>query len=87
MSKICERFIHNSLSSYPEKILSNFITGYRKSYSSNHALLRLIENCKKFRDNKNFVRTALMDLCKAFDCIPHDYLLQNFLPMFYQRMK
>ena len=74
MSKIYERCIHNSLSSYAETILSNFISGYKKSYSSNHVLLRLIENWKSSRDNKNLVDTVLMDLTKAFDCIPHDLL-------------
>ena len=75
MSKIYERFIHNSLSSFAENILSNFISAYRKAYSSNHVLLRLIENWKKSLDNKNFVGTVLMDLSKAFDCIPHDLLV------------
>ena len=75
MSKIYERFIHNSLSSFAENILSNFISAYRKAYSSNHVLLRLIENWRKSLDNKNFVGTVLMDLSKAFDCIPHDLLV------------
>ena len=47
----------------------------KKSYSSNHVLLRLIENWKKSWDNKNFVDTVLMDPFKAFDCIPHDLLV------------
>ena len=72
MSKICERCIHNSYSSYAEIILSNFISACKKSYSSNHVLLRLIKNWKKSRDNKNFVRTVLTDLSITFDCIPHD---------------
>ena len=75
MSKIYERFIHNCLSSDAESFLSKFVSAYRKSYSSNHVLLRLIENWKKSLDNKNFVGTALMDLSKAFDCIPHDLLV------------
>ena len=75
MSKIYERFIHDCLSSYAESFLSKFISAYRKSYSSNHVLLRLIENWKKFLDNKNFVGTVLMDLSKAFDCVPHDLLV------------
>ena len=75
MSKIYERFIHNCISSYADSILSNFISAYRKAYSSNHVLLRLIENWKKSLDNKNFVGTVLMDLSKAFDCIPHDLLV------------
>ena len=57
-----------------EKILSNFIAAYRKTYSSSHVLIRLIENWKKYLDNKKIVGTVLMDLSKAFDCIPHDLL-------------
>ena len=75
MSKIYERFIHNSLSSYAESVLSDFISAYRKAYSSNHVLLRILENWKKALDNKNYVGTVLMDLSKAFDCIPHDLLV------------
>ena len=75
MSKIYERFMHHCLSSYAESFLSKFISAYRKSYSSNHVLLILIENWKKSLDNKNFVGTVLMDLSKAFDCVPHDLLV------------
>ena len=66
MSKIYERCIHSSLSFYAETILSNFISAYKKSYSSNHVLLRLIKNWKKSRDNKSFVGTVLMDFSKGF---------------------
>ena len=79
MSKIYEIFIHNSLSSYAETILSNFISAYRKSYSSNHVLLRLIENLKKSLDKKNFVGTVLMDLSKTFDFISYDLLVAKLL--------
>ena len=34
-----------------------------------------MENWKKSLDNKNFVGTVVMDLCKAFDCVPHDLLV------------
>ena len=74
MSKIYERCVHNSLSSYAETILFSFISAHKKSYSSSHVLLRLIENWKNSRDNKNFVGTVLMDLSKAFNCILHALL-------------
>ena len=83
MSKINGRCIHNSLSSYSQTILSNFISAYKKPYSSNHVLSRLTENWKKSRNNKNFLSNVLMDLSKAFDCI---LLLQNVMYMVYQRM-
>ena len=74
-SKIYERFLHNSLSEFMDNIFSNFISAYRKNYSSNHVLLRLIDDWKESLDNKNIVGTVLMDLSKAFDCIPHDLLI------------
>ena len=53
----------------------NFIAAYRKTYSSSHVLMSVIENWKKYLDNKNIVGTVLMDLSKAFDCILHDLFI------------
>ena len=74
-SKVNWRYLLNSFSNHTEKIISNFIAAYRKTYSSSHVLIRLIENWKKHLDNKKIVGTVLMDLSKAFDCIPHDLLI------------
>ena len=38
-------------------------------------MTRLIENWKKALDEKFFVGAVLMNLSKAFDCIPHDLLI------------
>ena len=73
-SKIYERFLHDSLSNFTDKILSKFVSAYRKSYSSNHVLLKPIEEWKKSLDKKNIIEAVFMDLPKAFDCIPHDML-------------
>ena len=79
-SKVYERYLLNSLSKHIEKILSNFIAAYGKTYSSSHVLIRLIENWKKHLGNKKIVDkkivgTVLMDLSKAFDYIPDDLLI------------
>ena len=51
--------------------LSDFISVYRKGmYSTNHVLLRLTENWKAALDSNLFTGAVLMDLSKAFDCIP-----------------
>ena len=74
-SKVLECWTKNKITPFVNNILSKFISAYRQKYSSNHVLLRLIEEWKKHMDNKNFVGAVLMDLSKAFDCIPHDLLI------------
>ena len=55
--------------------LSKFLSAYRKSYCTNHVLIRLIENWKKSLDERKFVGAALMNLSKAFDSMHHDLLI------------
>ena len=76
-SKIYERFLQDSLSNFTDKVLPKFVSAYRKSYSSNHVLLKLIEEWKKSLADTNIMGTVLMDLSKALDCIPHDLLVAN----------
>ena len=42
--------------------------------------MRLIEDWKASLDNKKLVGTVLMDLSKAFYCIPHDLLIAKLHP-------
>ena len=95
-SKIYERYIHNSLIPFVDNFLSVFISAYRQTYSSNHVLIRLIENWKQSLDKNKFVGAVLMDLSKAFDCIPHELLIAkmyaygfdlNSLTFFYSYLK
>ena len=74
-SKVMERYIQNHICSHIDSFLSIFISAYRKRYSSNHVLMRLIENWKLQLDNNKWVGAVLMDLSKAFDCVPHDLLI------------
>ncbi len=74
-SKVLERWTKDKIEPFVNKILSKFISAYRKKISSNHTLLRLLEEWKKHLDDKKFVGAVLMDLSKAFDCIPHDLLI------------
>ena len=51
------------------------MSAYRSGYSTNHVLIRLIENWRHALDNNLFTGTVLMDLSKAFNCIPHGLLI------------
>ena len=55
--------------------LSPYLCRYRKGFSSQQALMSLIENWKRVLDKKGFGGAVLMDLSKAFDTIKHDLLI------------
>ena len=52
------------------EILSDYTSAYRKQFSCETALLRLVEDCKSSRDKKELVAVVSIDLSKAFDTIP-----------------
>ena len=55
--------------------MSKYLCGYRKGYSTQHALILLLEKWKYSLDKKGFTGAILMDLSKAFDCLNHDLLI------------
>ena len=56
--------------SFMNGVLSQFISVYRDNYSSCHVLIRLVENWKESLDKGYIEGALLLDLFKAFDCIP-----------------
>ena len=77
LSKVFERYILNQIMPFFDKIQSKFLSAYRSRYSSQHILLRLIEEWRKCLDKNKVVGAILMDLSKAFDCLPHDLLISK----------
>ena len=75
ISKLFEKLINKQFVAYIDQHLSQYLCGYRKGYSTQYALLSLIEQWNKCRDNKGFSAAILMDLSKAFDTINHDLLI------------
>ena len=51
------------------------ISAYRTNYSSQHVIIRLLEEWRTKLDNNFVVGAVLTDLPKTFDCIPHDLLI------------
>ena len=74
-SKIYEKFLLEAFKPFIDTLLAEYIAAYIEYYSPEHVMIRLIENWKKALDEKFFVVVVLMDLSKAFDCIPHDLLI------------
>ena len=75
VSKIYEKLLQKQINNYIENNLSPYLFGYRKGYSTQHALICLIEKWKNILDEKGFCGAVLMDLSKAFDAINHDLLI------------
>ena len=75
LSKVYERAIFDQLSEYMQKYLNKILCGFRKAHSTQHALFRLLQEWQKGLDNFGNVGTILMDLSKAYNCIPDDLLI------------
>ena len=74
-SKIFERLIYEDISMYMNDILSPYLCGFRKGYSTQHCLMVMVENMKKALDKRYLAGALLTDLSKAFDCINHELLI------------
>ena len=61
--------------SFVKEKLSHLLCGFREKYSTQHALIKLVEACRKCLDNKGIMAMVLVDLSKAYDSLPHDLLV------------
>ena len=59
-------------------VLNKLLCGFRKAHSTQHALFKLLHSFQKELDNLGFIDTILMDLSKAYDCLPHDHIIAKF---------
>ena len=60
------------------KRLNTLLCGFRKAHSTQHTLFKLFQAWQEELDKSDFVATVLMDLSKAYDCLPHDLLVAKF---------
>ena len=75
VSKVFERIMHRLMSIFVEKVLSPYVCGYRKGFSTQQASLSLIETLKKVLNRRGYGGAVLMDLSTAFDVTNYDLLL------------
>ena len=75
LSKVHVKVIYNQLSDYSESFLNNIQCGFRKAHNTQHAMFKLLQSWQQVLDNGGFIGTILMDLSKAYDCIPHNLLI------------
>ena len=75
MSKIFGRLMSTQISPFAYRLLSKLLCAFRNGHSAEHALLRLTGMCRKALADGRVVGMALMNLSKAYDCLPHDLLI------------
>ena len=75
ISKIFERSMHDQLSNFMDNHFNPFLAAFRKGFGCQSTLLRLLEDWRKALDSHECVAAILMDLSKAFDCLPHGLLI------------
>ena len=71
LSKVFESAFCNQLYEFFDIILSKLLSGFRKKYSCQTALIRMIESWKSAIDPGDMVGSVAIDLSKAFDSLPH----------------
>ena len=78
-SKIFEKTMYNHLISFIDKenILYKSQFGFRKSHSTNHAIISLVENVNQALDSGKVLVGVFLDLKKAFDTVDHKILIDK----------
>ena len=75
LPKIFERAIHCQLVEFFNHHFNDYLSAFRPGYGCQTVLLKVVEDWKRVLDENKYIAAILMDLSKAFDCIPHDLLL------------
>ena len=71
MSKVFEKIFASRITMYFHDIFSPYLSAYREGYNCEQVLIKFICMWKESLDNNNYFGAVLMDLSKAFDCLPH----------------
>ena len=79
MSKIFEKVIHSRLDFFFEQHnhLHTYQSGFCIDYSTNNALMTILERIQKQLDAGNYTPGVFGDLKKAFDTVDHNILLEK----------
>ena len=75
ISKVLERLLFQQITNFVSEKISPYLCGFRKGFSTEHALLHLMEKLNTNLDKNQKVGIFMMDLSKAFGCISRELLI------------
>ena len=75
VSKVFERLIAKQINPFINTWLSKYLCGFRKGFSTQHSILHMLRKWQSHLDTSGIIGAILMDLSKAFDCLPHNLLI------------
>jgi hypothetical protein len=75
MSKVYEKIFCTRINNYFRSIFTPYLSAYRPGCNCEQVLLKFINIWKKALDDNIFFGAVMMDLSKAFDCLPHCLLI------------
>ena len=75
ISSFYVKLTESKINNYTTCHLSPYLCGYRKSYTTQQALVSLIEKWKKILDDKGIRGAVLMDLSKVFDILIYELFI------------
>ena len=77
LAKIFGKVLAHQISPFLNDVLSPHLSAFRRGNSRQDALLGLLEHWRKKLLVKKKIGALLMDLSKAFDCMPHELLVSK----------
>ena len=77
LSKVCERVVHNQLTSYLQSndTLSKSQSGNKRWHSCETSVIETTDTILNAIDKKKLTAVVLLDMSKAFDSVNHDTLI------------
>jgi len=60
-----------------DKIFNPFLCAFRRGHGCQTTLFGLLEDWREALDKNQYIAAVLVDLSKAFDCLPHNILLDK----------
>ena len=84
LSKVIEKVVAKQLVGYlhSNNLLPKFQSGFRRGYSTETAILRMLSDIYAAVDRGRVALLALLDVSAAFDTVDHDILLERLLVSF-----